>query len=327
MRKEEFVRYLEQRGSSPDEREAAIAAIGEFEEFLLRRSETLESATTEAISDYVSELIDKGQNSIECLLALARYAYLINNHALYVYLVGVVGGYTVLPSLAARTAEIAGEATRDTVFAGLKIPPLGSAQNRYPGVTQEMIDRLRSCLPEETCKDILAGNHHQVPVEKFEAYHQAYRESGVDGLLRFRHESLVSDLQAHARNGKPWYEQKITPEVVEFVRRNPEIQAGVRDGNSIFVTKIPYAPTEYLRETDPVLKRYHMCHCPLARASILDESTPVSPLFCYCSGGYEKLAFDVVFGEPVRVTVVNSALAGDLVCRFRIDIPTDVGVR
>lgn len=98
-------------------------------------------------------------------------------------------------------------------------------------------------------------------------------------------------------------------------------RAGNREGNAIFVTKIPYAPVEYLQETDPKMKRYYQCHCPLARASILNESPGVSPLFCYCSGGYEKLAFDVVFGEPVRVSVLKNALAGDLTCRFQIDIP------
>ena len=149
----------------------------------------------------------------------------------------------------------------------------------------------------------------------------AYRTSGVSGLLKYRHESLLSELEEHARSGKPWYEQLITPEVVEMVRQNPEIQAGVQIGDSIFVTKIPYAPVAYMKEDDPRLKRYYQCHCPLARASILDESFAVSPLFCYCSGGYEKLVFDVVFGAPVQVEVVESALAGDLKCRFRIRLP------
>ncbi len=148
-----------------------------------------------------------------------------------------------------------------------------------------------------------------------------YRTSGLGGLLKYRHETLLSELEEHARSGKPWYEQIITPEVVEMVRQDPEIQAGVQVGDSVFVTKIPYSPVDYLSEDDPVRKRYYQCHCPLARASILDESSTVSPLFCYCSGGYEKLVFDVVFGEPVGVEVLESALAGDPRCRFRIKLP------
>lgn len=58
----------------------------------------------------------------------------------------------------------------------------------------------------------------------------------------------------------------------------------------------------------------------LARASILEETSTVSPLLCYSSGGYEKLVFDVVLGEPVEVEVLQSALAGDPRCRFRIKL-------
>jgi hypothetical protein len=136
----------------------------------------------------------------------------------------------------------------------------------------------------------------------------------------------MSDLEEHAESGTPWYEQTITPEVVDFVRGNLEIQAGVRDGAHIFVAKIPFAPVEYIQETDPTKKRYYQCHCPLARESILDETPRVSPLFCYCSGGYEKTPFDVAFGIATTVVVEKSALAGDTTCRFRIDIPDGVRI-
>jgi len=69
------------------------------------------------------------------------------------------------------------------------------------------------------------------------------------------------------------------------------------------------------------MKRYYMCHCPLARASILSGEPEISPTWCYCSGGYEKLKFDVIFGEPVEVEVLESALVGDPRCRFAVEIP------
>jgi len=47
-----------------------------------------------------------------------------------------------------------------------------------------------------------------------------------------------------------WYEQEITPEVLDFAKSNQEIQSGVRVGNKIYVTKIPFAPKQYLSERD-----------------------------------------------------------------------------
>lgn len=52
---------------------------------------------------------------------------------------------------------------------------------------------------------------------------------------------------------------------------------------------------------------------------------PEIPLdWCYCSGGFAKLMFDVVFGESTEVEVLQSVLAGDSVCRFRIKLPENM---
>jgi len=327
MKEHEFRAYCATRHFSSEQVEEAVAAVHRFEDFTGSNGATLESASVELLRTYISELISSGGNSPKQLLALARYCFVAGNYDLYVYFAGVLGGRTVIPSLASRTAEIAGDSVREQVFSDVSLPPLGSPQERYPEVTRQILEGLQSRLPIEVCKDILAGNHHQMPTDAFEEHKQAYRAAGISGLLRYRREQLMSELEEHARSGKPWYEQMITPEVVQMVRQNPEIQAGVQAGDSIFVAKIPYAPVAYLRETDPRLKRYYQCHCPLARASILDESLPVSPLFCYCSGGYEKLVFDVVFGQPVQVELVESALAGDLRCRFKIRVPQSVAAR
>ncbi|MCX6086088.1 MAG: hypothetical protein NTX94_06605 [Caldiserica bacterium] len=57
------------------------------------------------------------------------------------------------------------------------------------------------------------------------------------------------------------------------------------------------------------------------QTSIVSGKPGVSPLFCYCSAGFEKLPFDVIFGEPVKVEVIESALGGSNRCRFAITIP------
>jgi hypothetical protein len=69
------------------------------------------------------------------------------------------------------------------------------------------------------------------------------------------------------------------------------------------------------------MKRYYACYCPLARAAII-MGEPKMPLdWCYSSGGFRKLMFDVVFEEQTKVEVLESVLAGNARCRFRIRIP------
>lgn len=123
------------------------------------------------------------------------------------------------------------------------------------------------------------------------------------------------------KKGRIWYEQQITPEVVEFVKRNPEMANGIRRGDKIYVTKIPYAPSDYLKEKDPTLKRYYACHCPLARTAIRDGTPKIPAVFCYCSGGFETFAFDTIFDQTTEVELLESALKGDPRCRFAITIP------
>ena len=69
------------------------------------------------------------------------------------------------------------------------------------------------------------------------------------------------------------------------------------------------------------MRRYYACHCPLARAAILDGKVKIPAVFCYCSGGFEKFAFDNIFGEPAEVEMLESVLNGDERCRFAITIP------
>ena len=321
MKETELREFYKQRGSSSAQADDAVQAVKELESFAAACGYELPALDVTTLRKYISSLIASGSNTPERLLALARYAYLADLLDAYVYLAGVLGGPEVIASLAERTEALAGAQVRSRVFDAVAVPPLGSEQAEYPAATQTIVQRLQASLPPDLCRRILAGNHHRIPESSHSVLAEKYRQEGLDAVIEYRHQTLLADLEAHAASGKPWYEQIITPEVVEMVRRNPEIQAGVRRGDTIFVAKIPYSPVKYLGTSDPTLKRYYQCHCPLARASIIGEGPRVSPLFCYCSGGYEKLPYDVVFGEPTEVEVLKSALAGDEICRFAIKIP------
>jgi len=274
------------------------------------------------LREHISLLVSQGRNSWDRLSALARYSYVVGRNDYYIYFTSILGGRSVLPSISERLATMAGEEAKDRIFEGVEPPPLGSTPDKFPTVTQLLMERLEANLSPDACRRVLAGNHHRVPVEGFKEQREMFLKAGsIDEFLKSLHNRAVAELERYMSEGRIWYEQEITPRVVEFVRGNQEVLAGVRRGDRIYMTKIPYVPDDYLRETDPLMKRHHACHCPLARASILEGKPEISPTWCYCSGGYEKLLFDVVFEEEVEV--LESAIAGDLRCRFAVKIPED----
>ena len=324
MWEEELREFYRERGLSEEDAETAIKAVREFEEYLGSRGVSLESVSVDDVREYVSLLISEDRNSMERLVAIARFCYLEKRHDVYIYFTSILGGRSVLPSISERLAQIAGEEKRDAVFEGLEAPPLGSPPEEFPKVTGLLMERLGAELDQRTCRRVLAGNHHRIPVEGFERHKKWYREAGsIDLFLKKMHEEAIAELEEYLRENKIWYEQEITPEVVEHVRGNQEVLSGVRVGDRIYMTKFPYAPREYLMETDPLKKRYYMCHCPLARASILKGGSEVSPEWCYCSGGYGKLKFDVIFDRETEVEVLETVLGGDMQCRFSVKIPEE----
>ncbi|MDH5787651.1 MAG: hypothetical protein OEZ40_05100 [Candidatus Bathyarchaeota archaeon] len=302
----------------------AVGAIGEFEGYLANKSVSLESADLETLKDYVSLLIQQGKNSWERLVAIARYCNLAKKNDYYVYFTSILGARNVLPDIGERLAAIAGEEIRCRVYQGFKLPPLGLPQENYPRLTQGVMDRMETELPSETVKKVLTWNYHKVPVEAFKERKERFEKAAsIDEYLKDEHKRFIEELEKFVKNGEIWYEQEITPEVVEFVRDNQEICTGVRYDDRIYVTKIPYVPMQYLNEKDPTMKRYYACHCPLARSAIREGKPKISSMFCYCSGGFEKVHFDVIFGEPVEAELLESALQGNMRCRFANKIPRD----
>jgi len=322
MMESEFRKHLEGRGLSTETIDFSVAAVGELGEYIEKKRTTFNAASLDVLKDYVSSLMEAGKNSLERLLAIARYCSFARKNDYLVYLVSLFGARNVLPDIGERLATIASKETRDRVFEGFELPPLGSAQEAYPRLTKMIMDRMEAELPTETCRKVLTWNYHNVPVESFKEKKEHFDKAiSIDSYLRDEHRRFVEELERYMKEGRIWYEQEITPEVLEFVKRNQEICTGVRHGDRIYVTKIPFAPKQYLTEKDPMMKRYYACHCQLARTAIRDGKPKISRNFCYCSAGYEKLRFDAIFGEPVEAEVLESVVDGDERCRFANKIP------
>jgi len=56
------------------------------------------------------------------------------------------------------------------------------------------------------------------------------------------------------------------------------------------------------------------CSCPLV------DSKRTPPFWCNCSVGYQKEAFETVFGRPVRASLKESKLRGSKRCVFEVTL-------
>jgi len=139
---------------------------------------------------------------------------------------------------------------------------------------------------------------------------------GYDGIL------YAAEMGADVINcswGSTGFSQA-AQDVVDYVKEHQDIQTGIRQGDRIIVRKIPYNPDAWIKEADPLLKRFHACHCPFSRFSILTQM-PVPDLWCYCSGGFTKLFFDYLYERDLEVELLESVLPGGESCRFAIRLP------
>lgn len=323
MREDGFRKYLQKRKLKARAIDSSISFVKEFEKHLKeKKQQTFDSASLDALKEYVSLLIKEHKNSEERLVAIARYCYLTKKNDLYVYLASVLGATNVLPDIGERLATVAGEDIRRRVYQEIEFPPLGAPQDDYPKLTRMILEKMEAELPPAKCREVMTWNYHGIPAAAFSEAKKRFEESAsIDEYLRGEHARLVEELAGCMKKGQLWFEQEITPEVLDFVKNNQEINTGVRKGDKIFKTKIPYSPKQFLEEKDPTMKTYYACHCQLVRTALRDGKPKISPNFCYCSAGFEKLHFDVIFNEPVQVELLETPLKGDLHCRFAVKIP------
>jgi hypothetical protein len=320
--KEKLLRELyTARGYKAEDIEMAVQYVRDMETFM-----DINNATIEKTQEYINKLIERDKNTPDVLLALARYFFLIDNHKVYIYFTKLFGGMGVMENIRKRLEFYVDKGTAELVFDGLDALTLGTPPEAIPEYTEKLMKRLKSTLSPAVYRKVLAGNNHGVPEEAMLSEKKFYEESdSLESYLRERHQRKVAELQQYCDENKVWFEQEITREVVEYVASNQEILSAVRNGNKLYVTKIPFDGINFLGTDDPTLKSYYACHCPFARERILDEFRDnVDADWCYCSAGFAKFPFEVIFGEELEVEMLDSALKGDPICRFAITLPSSI---
>jgi hypothetical protein len=320
MNKQGFRAMLQERKVPAEKLDPAIALAERFEQFA-EQSGVFSVETARAFSKV---LIEEGQNTLENFYTLARYGMFTKNNAIFVTFVESLDGYEAQENLYKRVAEKYGETLREEAFAGIGVAPFGIPAPEKPRYMQPVIERLEQVLGPDACRALLEDSLRDLADEYFAREREDFQSSSnVDEYIARRKQKFVAQLEACQQEGRLFFAQEITDEVLAFVRADPEIGGGRRVGDVVYETKIPYLTKEYLAETDPTMKRYYACHCPWAREAV-KSGEKVAPIFCNCSAGFHKKPWEVALGQKVKVDVLESALQGDARCRFAIHLPERV---
>lgn len=319
MDQQGFSAMLEARNVPSDVIVRSLSLAEQFEDFVQGDGNAISG---ERAREFIDILIQENQNDIEDFIALARYAFFLNNNEAYMVFVEILDGAEVPENLYHKVAERYGEEKRDKLYENISLPALGIAPAEKPGYIQPVIERIISEYGEADCRELIADSLRDLPEESYFDLRDDYQNSqNIDEFLALRKCKFVENLENLKSQGLPFFTQDVTDEVIAFVQDHPEIGGGARQGNIVYETKIPYLTQEYLSETDETRKRYFYCHCPWAREAILSGES-VTATFCNCSAGYHKRPWEVIFEQPIKAEVIASVLQGDDVCRFAIHIPS-----
>ena len=280
-----FSEFLSTRDLSNGEIKHSIEVVERYETYLEAKEDqkSLSRSTYQDVQQYSIALIKQGLNSYENYLALARYGLFIENNDLYLGVLELLDGAEALDNLYRKLGESEGQSRRDELFEGIKLPPLGSPNAEKPLIMRRVMQRLEDQLDPETNRHILGSGLRNLEDEWYLEDKRKFKDCrDIDEFLERKGDDFIDQLKQIKAEGKLFFNQEITDEVIAFVESVPEIRQGVRDGNILYEIKIPHMAKEYLAEQEEEKKRFYYCHCPWVKESLKEGPSQIPATFCNC---------------------------------------------
>lgn len=324
MDEKNFRIFLEENGIDSNVIKSFLSKLRDYENYLKKENLSLDSVNPKKLYEYTEYLVSTNKDSVlDFLRAILSYANYSKKYDFITETIDIVESYNAMDTLFSRIAEIHGEKMRNEIFRGLAIPPLGVHPEKKPYFTKRIMKRLEDNLGKENAIALLSPCLHGRPPDDIKGDKKNLTELGIDGFLLKKHQDLIKRLEKHRDEGSLEFAQIVDEEVIEFVRKN-QMLVGVRKGNIIYTSKVPYQTKKFLTAKDEQMKRFYLCYCPWIRGA-LKEGTDNEILkdFCHCSAGWYKLYWDQIFEQSIIVEPVKTGLNGDLECTFAIHIPTN----
>ena len=320
MDREGFQQFLTERELPEGEIRAAIGLAEGFEGYLKTIGHS--KGTKADVNAFSTQLVADGEDTMANYYALARYGRFVKNDDVYVAVVDLLDGAEALGNLEMKAEQVLGPDRRDLVFQGVPIPGMGIPNETKIDATRKVINRLVEVADPAECEQILADSLRDLEDSWFQDEKKLYEECGcLDDFLDKNAQNFIAMLEKIRDEEGLFFTQKITDDVVEYVRGEPLIARGVREGDILYEVKIPHMTAEFLAESDPQKKRYFYCHCPWVKEALKDGEADIPPVFCTCSAGFHKKRWEVVLDQPLKAEIVESVLAGDDWCKIAIHLP------
>jgi len=212
----------------------------------------------------------------------------------------------------------------ETLTDGLTLPDIETESKYQCRNMYAFMSRFEEMADKETIRSILCKVRHGLhPSQSSWAREEFLQIGDLDAFLIKHHDTELKNFIMLNKENKDFYGQEITNEVLEFIKKNPAMLAPVRKGNKLIHIAFPCNMKEYLNAKDSTTKRYHACHCPFAKESILSKKT-VSAALCYCSLGHVMNFSEAFLDRELEGKVVHSVLMGDMTCEYEVTIPDDI---
>jgi len=163
-----------------------------------------------------------------------------------------------------------------------------SSKNRIQWL-KDMLNRMDNIANDDEKYDIISSCAHDFSQKRVDYMRSIYEKNrDIDEVIK------------EMKKDYAWYE-------------NPK-----REGNIIYVSKIPVNPEGYEKAETIEEKKKNYCHCRFINNNI-DKG--ISPTFCYCGTGWYRQLWEGILEKPVRIKILKSLLKGDDSCQVAIYLP------
>ncbi len=330
MDKAKFKEFLSKNEIVDKQIDQYLSELEDYQEFLMKEKLTLETVDPQKLVEYTEQLVSKDSDSVLVFIrAILNYANFSKRLEFISSVIDISEASNAMDTLDSRIAEVYGEEIRNEIFSDLTIPSLGVHTEKKPEFTKVIMKRVEEKFGEKKTIELLEPCLHGRPYDNFEEDRKDYQELGIDGFLKKKYQKRIKAFEKHRDKGTYAFAQPVDDQVVDYVKSVPNASAGIREGNIIYVTKVPYQTKKYLETNDERMKRFYCCYCPWLRGAIKNGTEKeISKNFCQCSAGWFKLYWDKLFEQPVKVEPVETVLSdGVLLCKFAIHLPDDVIIK
>ncbi len=263
MEEKAFLEYLIENNVSQEQADIFVSRLNEFNKYLKKEKNDVDAIPAGGILNYTEYLVETESDYVlEFLRALLNYANFTKKYDYVVEIIDIVESYNAMDNLYLRIAEQFNDKVRDEIFENINIPPLGVNPDKKPKITKVVMKRLEEKLGEKKTIELLAPCLHGRPLEPIKKNREDFlRINDIDEFLKVKKKESIETAQKHQKEGTLLYAQYVDDDVVEYIKNNPTITPGIREGDKIIATKTPYQIKKFLNAEDERMKRYYSCYC------------------------------------------------------------------